>query len=108
VEETRNHLAVKRGPIVYCLESIDLPADVDFHNVAIAPDANFSVHYAQDHLGGVTLLNTNLVVRPGGPWQELYRPRATGDGRSIDCQLIPYFAWGNRGDSQMTVWLPRQ
>ncbi len=108
VEETRNHLAVKRGPIVYCLESIDLPADVDFHNVAIAPDANFSVHYAARSLGWSDSIEHQSGRAPGGPWQELYRPRATGDGRSIDCQLIPYFAWGNRGDSQMTVWLPRQ
>ena len=27
VEETRNQVAVKRGPVVYCLESIDLPKD---------------------------------------------------------------------------------
>ena len=28
VEETRNQVAIKRGPIVYCLESPDLPEDV--------------------------------------------------------------------------------
>ena len=28
VEETRNQVAIKRGPIVYCLESPDLPKDV--------------------------------------------------------------------------------
>ncbi len=27
VEENRNQVAVKRGPVVYCLESVDLPKD---------------------------------------------------------------------------------
>ena len=26
IEETRNHAAVMRGPVVYCLESVDLPS----------------------------------------------------------------------------------
>ena len=21
-------------------------------------------------------------------------------------RLVPYYAWGNRGDSEMTVWMP--
>ncbi len=28
--------------------------------------------------------------------------------RKIEIQLIPYFAWDNRGESEMTVWLPRE
>jgi DUF1680 family protein len=26
--------------------------------------------------------------------------------RPISIKLVPYFAWGNRGDTEMTVWLP--
>jgi DUF1680 family protein len=26
--------------------------------------------------------------------------------RTIPLTLIPYFAWDNRGDTEMTVWLP--
>ena len=28
------------------------------------------------------------------------------NSRVIDLKLIPYYAWGNRGKSEMTVWLP--
>ncbi|MBM3335780.1 glycoside hydrolase family 127 protein, partial [Candidatus Sumerlaeota bacterium] len=33
IEETRNHVAVMRGPLVYCLESVDLSADVALDDV---------------------------------------------------------------------------
>ena len=25
---------------------------------------------------------------------------------AIDVKLVPYYAWGNRGRSEMSVWLP--
>jgi len=27
-------------------------------------------------------------------------------GRTIPIKLVPYYAWGNRGEGEMTVWLP--
>ena len=36
-EEIRNHVAVMRGPMVYCLEGMDLPAGVSILEV-YAPD----------------------------------------------------------------------
>jgi DUF1680 family protein len=24
----------------------------------------------------------------------------------VDIRLIPYYAWGNRGKGEMTVWMP--
>ena len=42
VEETRNQVAIKRGPIVYCLESPDLPKGVRVQDVAIPADAKLT------------------------------------------------------------------
>ncbi len=56
IEETRNQVAVRRGPIVYCLESVDLPNDVAIENVTISPSAKFQSRYAADLLGGTTVL----------------------------------------------------
>jgi DUF1680 family protein len=39
----------------------------------------------------------------GGP---LYRPARAEPLQPFDLQLIPYFAWANRGQSAMSVWLP--
>ena len=35
----------------------------------------------------------------------LYRDVTSAAEREIDLRLIPYFAWNNRGKSEMTVWL---
>ena len=42
VEETRNHTAVKRGPLVYCLESIDIADGKALDDVLIPADATFT------------------------------------------------------------------
>jgi DUF1680 family protein len=41
------------------------------------------------------------------PWtgDELYRPANAAPPKPIPLTLIPYYAWGNRGDTEMTVWL---
>ena len=31
---------------------------------------------------------------------------ALRDGTEVPFQAIPYFAWANRGNSEMAVWLP--
>jgi DUF1680 family protein len=36
----------------------------------------------------------------------LYTDVEDGPLRTIPVRLIPYFAWGNRGPSEMSVWLP--
>ncbi|WP_172992137.1 glycoside hydrolase family 127 protein [Lacipirellula parvula] len=110
VEETRNQLAVQRGPIVYCLESPDLPDGVRVHEIAINADAPLNAKHDNQLLGGVTVVETTAAVRAGGDWQgRLYQPLVRDDAsRSVQLRLIPYYAWANRGPSEMSVWLPRR
>jgi uncharacterized protein len=35
----------------------------------------------------------------------LYRPVEMSD-KTVRITLIPYYAWGNRGKMDMTVWMP--
>jgi DUF1680 family protein len=107
VEQTRNQVAVMRGPIVYCLESIDLPEDVRFEDVHIPRGAKWTAHFEPDLLRGVTVLETQGVVPPRSePAGGLYREMPAGEPRRIAVRLIPYFAWNNRGEPKMNVWLP--
>jgi len=107
VEETRNQVAVMRGPIVYCLESPDLPEGVAVDDVAILAAVDWTPRWDQDLLHGVTVLEGEARVRQPRDWtNRLYqRWRPEGD-RRIPVRLIPYYAWANRGVSEMTVWLP--
>ncbi|MFT3786519.1 MAG: glycoside hydrolase family 127 protein [Tepidisphaeraceae bacterium] len=106
VEEARQQVVVQRGPVVYCVESSDLPADVRVLDVAIPADAEPTPGILDAKLG--LSLKTPLVARTAEPWSngQLYRPLKRTRMQRIDASLVPYFAWGNRGDSEMSVWIP--
>jgi DUF1680 family protein len=109
VEENRNQVAVKRGPIVYCLESPDLPEGVRVDDVVVPADTELTAYYAADLLQGVGVVEANVLVRPSGDWSNtLYRPLQHVSEKKIRVRFIPYYAWSNRGKSEMTVWLPRE
>jgi uncharacterized protein len=107
VEETRNQVAVLRGPIVYCLESVDLPLDIRVLDVYLSE--NHGLAPATDHrLPGITVLKGHATAITTDSWSsQLYRDLMPTHTREIEIQLIPYFAWDNRGESEMTVWLPK-
>jgi len=107
IEQTRNHVSVMRGPIVYCLESVDLPDDVAIEQVHLPRRPEWTVRHEPDLLRGVTVLETEAYLVPGiAPDGELYQELPTGEPRRIPIRLIPYYAWNNRGEPKMTVWLP--
>lgn len=107
VEEARNQVAIMSGPLVYCLESADLPKDKSVQNVAIPPRAKFEVRHERNLLGGIAILEGTAELRPTQPWaNDLYRPLPPNESKKIDVKLIPYYTWGNRGKSEMTVWMP--
>ena len=107
VEQTRNQVAVMRGPIVYCLESVDLPDDVAIEDIHLPRDAQWTVRHEPDLLRGVTVLATEAYVIPGiDPDGGLYQELPDGEPRRVPIRLIPYYAWNNRGEPKMTVWLP--
>lgn len=111
VEEARNQVAVMRGPVLYCLESCDLPPGVSVPEVCLAGDAVFK---PASGMAGTTLtLGARLTTLSGQglrrfepPWTDLYRPLGHGRLQPFEVRLIPYFAWANRGRSAMSVWLP--
>jgi uncharacterized protein len=72
--------ALSRGPLVYCLESLDNSGDI--FNTHVNPDGLEAV-WRHDLLGGTMVLQ-------GG-----------------ELTFIPYLLWGNRGRSQMTMFVNR-
>ena len=107
VEESLNQVAVQRGPIVYCLESKDLPAGTDIEQVHLSQGADLQEKFDAKFLQGVAVLEGTATVTDAVSWGErLYREVKERPSREIALRMIPYFAWGNRGPSEMTVWLP--
>lgn len=106
VEEIRNQVAVSYGPLVYCVESIDLPKKVSIDNILLPADADFEVSYNDNLLGGVKVLKTKAYVRNSNfDKTQLYAPLKDGY-REFNLMMIPYYAWSNRGEHEMSVFLP--
>ncbi|THU39726.1 glycoside hydrolase family 127 protein [Niastella caeni] len=105
VEETRNQLAVKRGPIVYCLESTDLPKGTNVFDIAL-PVKN-------DLKPGITIINKSKIatlqgtglLQPKTDWSNALYKEARTSATPVKITMIPYYAWGNRGKCDMTVWV---
>jgi DUF1680 family protein len=108
VEEDLNQVAVQRGPIVYCLESADLPRGTRISDVMIPSEFKPAARYDSRFLGGVVVLEGAASARPSNNWTgQLYREARSSATQPVAIRLVPYFAWGNRGATEMTVWIPR-
>ena len=105
VEEARGQVAVQRGPVVYCVESNDL-GGLSIDDIVIPVDATFTP--TESTIGGsrIMTLKGEVLARDEASWKgTLYRD-ASKQKKRATITLIPYYAWGNRGKSEMTVWMP--
>jgi len=105
IEELRNQVAVKRGPIVYCIESPDLPENTDILDVYISGDTHLEATYKPNLLGGVTSIDTEILIRQDEA-EGMYRTIEKPTFKKYKTSFIPYYAWSNREISDMTVFLP--
>jgi DUF1680 family protein len=106
VEEVHNQVAVKRGPVVYCIESADIPADRRIFDYVIPANIHFKPKTISISDSKLSALEGKVEMVPNESWiGQLYRPINVKQV-SVSLQLIPYYAWGNRGKGDMSVWLP--
>ena len=108
VEQLRNQAAIMRGPILYCLESVDLPDEgMDLFNVFVREGSSFTVSDASGFPFGIKTIQGSGWYRANTPWTtDLYREIKPISSKKFPLTLIPYFAWANRGSADMSVWLP--
>ena len=105
VEEARGQVAVQRGPIIYCVESQDL-GGMDIDNIALPVDASFTP--VETNIAGSRMmaLEGEAVNRGESTWSgQLYREVGRQKNK-VKIRLIPYYAWGNRGKGEMSIWIP--
>lgn len=105
IEEVRNQVAIKRGPLVYCIETPDLPKGASTLDVHLPCDAELSVEHKPEFLGGVSVINAQVLLRPD-EGQGMYRKVTRPAWQAYDTTFVPYFAWSNRGTAEMTVFVP--
>lgn len=105
IEEVRNQVAIKRGPIVYCIESPDLPENTEVLDVYYNGNTKLEANHQIDFLGGVSVINGAVLLRKDkseGMYQTVTKP----EWESYPTKFVPYFAWSNRGQAEMTVFMP--
>lgn len=110
VDAVRGCAAIERGPLVYCLEEADHPGG-GLDDLVLDPSRALAAKHRPDLLGGVTTVvaaGRRREIPDAGWWP--YGP-ASGDasptaGEPVELTAIPYYAWANRQDGAMRVWLP--
>jgi uncharacterized protein len=98
VKADRGRVALQRGPIVYCLESPDNP-DVKVRSVMLEDESPLTASYEPALLNGVEVIRGSAFMVSRNDQGQLVK-------KSHDFQAIPYYAWANRGRSEMMVWVP--
>ncbi|MBF4470492.1 glycoside hydrolase family 127 protein [Flavobacterium sp. HJJ] len=106
VEEVKNQVAVKRGPLVYCLESNELPANVSVNNIVLNVNSKFTTDFIKINNRELLSITASSSILSDNSWnKKLYQPISTNEGVKVSIKFIPYYAWGNHGKGEMAVWL---
>jgi len=104
VRDNLGRACLTYGPLVYCAEEHDLGYAPQLLSVDL--DAPVEIN-EEKMLSGVTTLTVEGVSEVEVFVDDLYAEAGTADSRETQAKFIPYFAWNNRGATNMQVWVRR-
>lgn len=97
-------VALMRGPVVYCFEGADNGDDIQA--LRIPRELKAETYICEEGVlkGNVCLKINGYRMQSSEALYSEQRPE------KLDTELvaIPYYAWANRGESQMRVWMPEE
>ncbi len=91
-------VALQRGPVVYCAEGVDNGGDV--FDLVLADSAKLQAVFVPDLLNGVEVIRGTATAAAKDK-------DGKAVAKTVSFQAIPYYAWANRADGEMAVWLAR-
>jgi DUF1680 family protein len=97
-------VALKRGPMVYCVEEIDNPGG-GVQQLELARGAELHAEDRPDLFNGIVTITSQSTRLLDTGWDnQLYRtePPTT---KPVTLTAIPYYLWNNRQQGSMQVWL---
>lgn len=96
LQDNAGRYAVMRGPVVYCMEGVDNGANL--RDVTLMEDEACRIA-EEDFRAPVLYMEARRRLQA----ERLYYPK-NAPRQQFTAKLIPYFAFGNRGATDMLVW----
>jgi DUF1680 family protein len=96
-------VALRRGPLIYCVEEADNPG-APVQTLVLPRDARIDAAWREDLFGGATALTAAAKRLVPGDDGALYStaPPAT---QNASLTALPYHLWANREPGSMQVWI---
>jgi DUF1680 family protein len=107
VESDGGRIAITRGPLVYCLESLDQGDVTQVADLQISPDSNLEDEWDENLLGGIIKIKVDGFKMDNSSWEKTlykYIDQVPSVLFNKECIAIPYYLWANREASSMCVW----
>jgi uncharacterized protein len=103
VRNNFGRVALQRGPIIYCVESIDVGVPVS--SVVLPRNQEFLAIYEKQMFGGTTTIRGEAAHVADSQWERQLYGFGNPSMESIPFKAVPYAVWGNRDATEMAVWL---
>jgi uncharacterized protein len=101
VAADRGRVALRRGPLVYCVEAADTP---EVANLAL-PRAARLTEARLDIFDGIPAIRAEAEAVDTADWGDALYKTTPPRTKPVTMTAIPYFLWNNRGPNVMQVWL---
>lgn len=103
VRANAGRIALARGPIVYCLEGVD--NGVRLNRISVDPLSTSQAKVYRDFHGSYSIDLDGFIECDD---DRLYYDATQSLDKPKKLKFIPYFAFANRGESDMLVWVRKK
>ena len=105
VRDDIGRVALRRGPLIYCVEEADNPA-LAVNRFRLPRGADLRAMPRQDLFDGIVSIAAEASAAREEDWNgNLYRTTPTTE-EPAKMIALPYYLWSNRGPGRMMVWIP--
>lgn len=102
VREDMNKSALRRGPFIYCLEEADNGAGL--HMLSVCVDSK--PEELMLNIAGTDVVALRIAgKRRKASDMALYGSLKKPEYEEVELIYVPYYAWNNRGEGEMSVWV---
>ena len=84
----------------------DIPGDAGILDIYLKGNAPMVAAPRTDLLGGVHTINAEVLIREHRKSGVMYHQITSPSFTKQNIQMVPYYAWSNRGTAEMSVFFP--